>query len=67
MPCVHFVQAAASAFLGVAFLGAAAFFVVVAFFAGAFLVPVVAFCLLTLPDLVFFRTVGTSVTAGAWT
>ena len=60
------VQAAASAFLGAAFLGAAAFFTVVAFFAGAFLVPEVVFCLLTLPDLVFFRTVGASVTAGAW-
>lgn len=43
-----------------------AFFVVAAFFAGAFLVPVVVFCLLTRPDLVFLRTVGTSVTAGAY-
>lgn len=45
--------------MGVGFLAAAAFF------AGAFLVAAGAFCLLTLPDLVFFRTVGTSVTAGA--
>ena len=53
----------AAAFLAVAFLGAAAFF------AGAFLVgfaaPEVVFCLLTRPELVFLRTVGTSTTAGA--
>lgn len=36
-----------------------------AFFAGAFFVADGAFCLLTRPDLVFFRTVGVSVTAGA--
>lgn len=66
MVAVH-AAAGASVFLGAAFLGAAAFLVVVAFFAGAFLVPLVVFCLLTRPDLVFFRTVGASVTAGACT
>jgi hypothetical protein len=45
-------------------------FFAAAFFAGAFLVvalaaPEVVFCLLTRPELVFFRTVGTSWTAGA--
>jgi hypothetical protein len=48
----------AAAFLGVLF--AFVFFTV-----GFFFVVAVVFCLLTRPDLVFLRTVGTSWTAGA--
>jgi hypothetical protein len=50
--------------LDVAAFFAGAFFVDA--FAGAFFVPAVVFVLLTLPEAVFLRTVGTSTMAGAW-
>ena len=59
---------AASAFLGVLFFGVAflgaAFFVPVAFFAAG-LEAALAGVLVTRPDLVLLRTLGTSTTAGA--
>lgn len=58
---VVYAAAAVAAFFGVAFLVAAAFFGVAAFLAAG-----LAVVLATRPDLVLFRVVGLSTTAGAW-